>query len=190
MVPGKSRTLRRATYCSSSVVLLQEGEPLQLGVGLGQGQHRRVARRNRLDLGVGEFLAADVLGTAGGVVAGHDLGDEPGLGFQGLPHIGVERSFGDVAVDRHFLVLVALAEDAALALLDLGRLPGGVEVMQGHQAFLDVGAGAHLLRAADQHADLSRCGPSRRGPVSWRRSRRRRWRRSARGGCRGRPASR
>ena len=23
--------------------------------------------------------------------------------------------------------------------------------MQGHQAFLDVGAGAHLLRAADQH---------------------------------------
>ena len=24
--------------------------------------------------------------------------------------------------------------------------------MQGHQAFLDVGAGAHLLRAADQHA--------------------------------------
>ena len=55
------------------VVLLQEGEPLQLGVGLGEGQHGRVARGNRLDLGVGEFLAADVLGAAGGVVAGHDL---------------------------------------------------------------------------------------------------------------------
>ena len=55
------------------VVLLQEGEPLQLGVGLGQRQHRRVARGDRLDLGVGEFLAADVLGTAGGVVAGHHL---------------------------------------------------------------------------------------------------------------------
>ena len=78
--------------------------------------------------------------------------DEPGLGLQGLPHIGVERSFGDVAIDRHFLVLVALAEDAAFALFDLGRLPRGVEVMQGDQAFLDVGAGAHLLRAADQHA--------------------------------------
>ena len=25
--------------------------------------------------------------------------------------------------------------------------------MQGHQALLDVGAGAHLLRAAEQHAD-------------------------------------
>ena len=78
--------------------------------------------------------------------------NKPGLGLEGLPHIGVERAFGDVAVDRHFLVLVALAEDAAVALLDLGRLPRGVEVMQGDQAFLDVGAGAHLLGAADQHA--------------------------------------
>ena len=55
------------------VVLLEQGEPLQFGVGLGERQHRRVARRNRLDLGVGQFLAADVLGTAGGVVAGDDL---------------------------------------------------------------------------------------------------------------------
>jgi hypothetical protein len=55
------------------VVLFQEGETLQLGVGLGEGQYRRVARCNRLDLGIGEFLAADVLGTAGGVVAGDDL---------------------------------------------------------------------------------------------------------------------
>ena len=55
------------------VVLLEQGEPLQFGVGFGQRQHRRVARGNRLDLGIGEFLAADVLGTAGGVVAGHHL---------------------------------------------------------------------------------------------------------------------
>jgi len=47
---------------------------LQLGVGLGQRQDGRVAGGNRLDLGIGEFLAADVLGPAGGVVAGDDLG--------------------------------------------------------------------------------------------------------------------
>ena len=73
MVPGKSRTLRRATYCSSRWFFLSKVEPLQFGVGLGEGQDRRVARCNRLDLGIGEFLAADVLGTAGGVVAGDDL---------------------------------------------------------------------------------------------------------------------
>ena len=72
------------------MVLLQEVEALQFGVGLGQRQHGRVAGGNRLDLGVGEFLAADVLGAAGGVVAGHDLADKPGLGLQGLPHISVE----------------------------------------------------------------------------------------------------
>ena len=55
------------------VVLLEQGEPLQFGVGLGERQHGRVARCDRLDLGVGEFLAADVLGPAGGVVAGDDL---------------------------------------------------------------------------------------------------------------------
>ena len=135
------------------MVFLEQGEPLQFGVGLGEREHGRVARRDRLDLGIGEFLAADVLGPAGGVVAGHDLRDEPGLGFQCLPHISVERSFGDVAVDRDFLVFVALAEDAAVALLDFGRFPRCVEVMQGDQAFLDVGAGAHFLGAADQHAD-------------------------------------
>ena len=63
------------------MVLLEQGEPLQFGIGLGKRQYRRVARCNRLDLGVGEFLAADVLGTAGGVVAGDDLADKPGLGF-------------------------------------------------------------------------------------------------------------
>ena len=48
------------------VVLLQDGEPLQLGVGLGERQHGRVARGDGLDLGVGELLAADVLGPPDG----------------------------------------------------------------------------------------------------------------------------
>jgi len=46
---------------------------LQFGVGFGQRQNGRVARRYRLDLGVGEFLAANVLGPASGVVTGDDL---------------------------------------------------------------------------------------------------------------------
>jgi len=73
--------------------------------------------------------------------------------FTSHPHISVERSFGDVAIDRDFLVFVALAKDAAVALLDLGGFPGGVEVMQRDQAFLDVGAGAHFLGTADQDAN-------------------------------------
>ena len=46
------------------MVLFQEVKALQLGVGLGESENRRVAGGDGLDLGVGEFLAADVLGTA------------------------------------------------------------------------------------------------------------------------------
>ena len=61
-----------------------------VGVGLGERQHGRIAGGDGFDLGVGEFLAADVLGAAGGIVAGDDLADEAGLGFECLPHIGVK----------------------------------------------------------------------------------------------------
>ena len=51
------------------------------------------------------------------------------------------------------LPISTLTENPAVALLDLGWFPRGVQVMQGREAFLDVGAGAHFLRAADQHPD-------------------------------------
>jgi len=66
------------------VVFLQQGEALQLGIGLGKRQHGRIAGRDGLDLGVGKFLAADVLGASQGVLAGDDLRNEPSLGFKGL----------------------------------------------------------------------------------------------------------
>ena len=190
MVSGSSRSLRRARNCSSAWFFFRMDEPLQLGVGFGEGEHGRVARGDRFDLGIGEFLAADVLGTAKGIVAGHHLGDEAGFGFQGLPHIGVERSLGHVAINRDFLVLVALPENSALALFDLGRLPGSIQMVQGDETLLDVGAGAHLLACCREAPGPGRCVPSRRGLASWRRSRHRRWRRSARGGCHGLSASR
>ena len=54
-----------------------------------------------------------------------------------------------------FGVVVALAQDAAFALGDVGGPPGAVEVVQGDGAELDVGADAHLLGAADQDGDGS-----------------------------------
>ncbi len=54
---------------------------MQFGVGFGKGEHRRIARGDGLHLGVGQFLAADILGAACRRLAGHHLGDEPRLGF-------------------------------------------------------------------------------------------------------------
>src|SRR4051794_15304391 len=70
--------------------------------------------------------------------------------------IASERALGDVAEDPDLGARVALAEDAAVALLDLGRLPRRVEVVQGDQPLLDVGAGAHLGGQAEQDAHPAR----------------------------------
>ena len=52
------------------VILLEQSQPLQFGVGLGERQHGGIARRDGLDLGVGKLLGADVLGArAGNLVA-------------------------------------------------------------------------------------------------------------------------
>ncbi|MCZ7537850.1 MAG: hypothetical protein M5T61_19270 [Acidimicrobiia bacterium] len=78
------------------------------------------------------------------------MGDERGLPFEGLPHVGVEAALGDVAQHSDFGVLVALAEDSAVALFDVGRTPGRVEVVHGDGAGLHVGADAHGLGGSDE----------------------------------------
>ena len=83
----------------------------------------------------------------------HDLPDKLGLGFQNAPHVRVERALGDVSKDFHFGILVPLAQNPALSLLDVGRPPRGVDVMERDQAFLNVRPGAHHLGASHQHPD-------------------------------------
>jgi hypothetical protein len=131
----------------------EAGEPGDVSVDGGLLQHERVTGGEGLDLREGEGLVADVVDVAIGQVAAGDLGDERGLPFEGLPHVGVEAALGDVAQDADLGVLVALAEDAAVALFDVGGSPRSVEVVHGDGAGLDVGADAHGLGGADEHRD-------------------------------------
>ena len=127
----------------------QPGQAGHFGADFGVFADQRVAGGHRFDLGVGQHdFGVEVLDGAdrvGGVDGSGDLGDEPGLAFDGAPHVRVEAAGGDVAHDVHGRVLVALAQDAAFALFDVGRAPRHVDVMQGDEALLDVDAGAHLL---------------------------------------------
>ena len=131
------------------------GQPHDLGVDLGLFDHERIAGGDGFDLGIGQGRGVQVLDLADMALVGHDLPDEFGFGFQDAPHIRVERSFRDVTKDLHFGILVALAQDAAFSLLDVGRPPRGVEVMKGDQAFLHVGSRSHLLGASQRHPDLT-----------------------------------
>ena len=87
--------------------------------------------------------------------AGAKLVDHLELGFLNLPHAHIQGVLRHVAQDFDLEVgnrlgavcqPVALPDDAALALLNVGRLPRHVKVVQRHQSLLHVGAGAHLLR--------------------------------------------
>src|SRR5208337_3148889 len=134
-------------------VTLGAFEPGQLGVGFGLVHEQGVPGGQGLDLAVGQGGVTDVLDFADVEASPHDLGDEPCFAFDGLPHVAVEAAFGDVAEDLHFVVVVALAQDAALALGDVGGPPRAVEVVQGDGAELDVGPDAHFLGAAEQDGD-------------------------------------
>src|SRR5438309_754640 len=46
-------------------------------------------------------------------------------------------------------------QDPAVTLLDLGRFPRGVQVMECHEALLDVGACSHFLCAAQKYPDCA-----------------------------------
>ena len=105
-------------------------------------------------LGEGELvgLTAGVLEPAQAAIAGEGRRDEAGLALVALPHRRIHRAQGGIGVDLDLPVLVALALDPALALLDLGRQPGHVQVVQGLEPALDVDAGPHGRRRAEQDA--------------------------------------
>ena len=127
----------------------------QGGVGFGFVHQQRVAGGEGFDFAVGQGGVADVADLAGVEAAADDLADEPGLAFEGLPGVAVEAGLGHVPVDLDLGVEVALAQDAAFALGDVGGPPGGVEVVQGDGPVLHVGADAHLLGGADQDGDAA-----------------------------------
>ena len=129
---------------------LQIAQPGDLGGDGGRLQQQRLAGGQRLDLGVGQGGGVDVLDLAGRQLAGEDLGDEPRLALQRLPHVAVEGALGDIPDDPHAPVVVARAQAAALALFHVGGPPGGVDVVDGDAAVLDVGAHPELVGAAEQ----------------------------------------
>jgi hypothetical protein len=103
----------------------QPRELHQLGVHLCLFNHERIAGGDGFDFGIGERGRVEVFNTANGHVAAHHLGDELGLGLQGLPHIRIERAFSDVTVNLHGGIFIALPQNPAFALLHVSGPPSG-----------------------------------------------------------------
>ena len=67
--------------------------------------------------------------------------------------VGVKRGFGYINKDRNLFVHVTLPHHASVALGNIGWPPWAIKVMECAQPRLYVGASAHLLGAAHQHAN-------------------------------------
>ena len=107
-------------------LLVQAGKARNLGIHACLLDHHRVARGNGFHFSVGKRRAINVLDAPQVALAIHHLGDEARFGLQRLPHIRVKRPLGDVTVDLNFGVCVALAENSAFTLFDIGGPPRGV----------------------------------------------------------------
>lgn len=62
-------------------------------------------------------------------------------------------NFGYINKDRNLFVYVTLPHHTSVALGNVGRPPWAIKVMECAQPRLYVGASAHLLGAAHQHAN-------------------------------------
>ena len=107
-----SRSSCSFASCCSLVAGVGAFEPLQagdLGVEFGVLEDAWVSGGERLDFGVGQRCVADVFDLANVEGAAHDLGDEPGFAFYGLPEICVKARLRHVADHLDLAVEVALA---------------------------------------------------------------------------------
>ena len=130
-------------------------EPRHLNIQIHFLLDHRIARRQRLDLGIRQRCIVQIIRTAGRAFARHNLPDELLFGFQKLPHIAVEGRFCDITILIHLGIGVALADHAPVALLNVRGLPPAVQMMCCHQQPLHIGACAHLTSAAHQHAHIT-----------------------------------
>ena len=114
-----------------------------------------VAAGQRLDLGIRKRLLIHIFGRANRRFAGHDLADKFLLALHKLVKVGVEGTLGDIAVNVHLWVFVALPDNAPLPLLKVGRTPRTIQMMQSDELLLTVGASTHALGAAQQDTHLT-----------------------------------
>jgi hypothetical protein len=124
-----------------------------LGIDLDFFDYSRIAGCNGLDLGVSESTALQIFRGAHRCFSTHHLMDEAGLGFEGLPHVSVEWSFGDVPEDLNLFIRIPLAQDSSFPLFDVAGPPRRVKMMKGYQKPLHVRARPHLLGRSQKYSD-------------------------------------
>ena len=134
---------------------LEQPQPLDVNVQIHTLLDERISGAERLDFRIGQGRLVNVLSGADGRFAGHDLTNELLLALHQLIEVGIKGIFRHIGVNLHFWILVALPDDSALPLLQVGGTPRTIQVVQGDEPLLDVGARAHFGGTANQDTHLT-----------------------------------
>ena len=144
--------LQRITL--TQVVGLEKLQAGNINVQIHLFLNVRITGAQGFDFSIGQSGFVNILCGANRALGGHDLADELLLALHKLIEVAVEGVLGNIGVDIHLRVLVALPNDAAFPLLQVGRSPGTIQMMECHQLSLDIRACAHFLCGTKEHSDL------------------------------------
>ena len=101
----------------TQVIGFQKPQPLDSDIQVHFLLDVGIACTQGLDLRIAQCCLVDILGGADGTLGGHDLTDKLLLGFHQLIQVAVKGVLGDIGVDIHLRVFVALSDNTSLPLL-------------------------------------------------------------------------
>ena len=148
--------LQRITL--TQVVGLEKLQAGNINVQIHLFLNVRITGAQGFDFSIGQSGFVNILRRTNRALGGHDLADELLLALHKLIEVAVEGVLCHVGVDIHFRILVALPDDTAFPLLQIGRTPGTIQMMECHQLGLNIRACAHFLCGTKEHSDLA--GPN------------------------------
>ena len=139
----------------AQVAGLEHIELAHLHIQIALLNDKRIAGGQGLDFGVTEGRFVHIVCHTHRRFGGHNLRNEFLLVFHELVQIGIKGSLCDIPEDLNLRILIALPDDSSQSLCKVGRTPRTVQIMEGNEPILDIGACAHLLGAAHEDTHLT-----------------------------------
>ena len=140
---------------------IQRFQFAQIGGKLHLHEYERIAGCGSLHFRRVGGLALDIVNHALQQVPLAELLNGSRLVLDGLPHPGVIGLLCGIVVNAHREIVgialieqISLPDDAPVPLLQVGRTPRRIQMMRGHQPFLDIHARPHFAGGTKQNADV------------------------------------
>ena len=115
----------------------------------------RISCAQCLDFCIGKSLFVHIIAGTHRGFGGHDLADKSLFILKGLEQVRIKRTLRDIVINPDLLILVALPDNASIALGHVAGLPANIQVMHRHKPRLHVRSCPHFCRASEQNPHIA-----------------------------------